>query len=79
MKCSDLHVLDVLILCVSMQVCAQILIDTFTDYQYPQDCLLKEIRLVIFDKFVHSKFVELFVFKQGQVESAKANPKMPSN
>lgn len=56
-----------------MQVCAQVLIDTFTDYQFPQDCSLKEIRLIIFDKTVYSKFVEYFIFKQEQVESTKTN------
>ena len=63
----------------SLQVCAQILIDTFTDYQFPQDCPLKEIRLVIFDRVVYSKFVEFFIVKQRQVESAKTNRKVLTN
>ena len=56
------------LLCIPLQVCAQILIDTFADYEFPKDCPLKEIRFVIFDKMVYAKFVEYFTLKQGQIE-----------
>ena len=58
------------LICVYMygQVVAKVLIDTCLDYEYPKDCPLKEIRLIIFEKYIFTTFKKYFKGKRDGLQ-----------